>query len=222
MAKQENTEQQSFKMHQYNHPVRFELSKVALIVVDMQNDFILPQGIMAKQGHPLDDLEAFVERVASLMKMCKGKNIPIIATRHIIRENVHGQAVGGGIWVEMRPFLKVGGLRQGTWGAEIIDGLPVPDYIIDKPRFSAFYGTSLECLLRGLHTEVIIFSGVATNVCVESTIRDAFFRDFRVITIEDCVAAFTREAHEASLPMIRFLGAVISLNELSDFITNTF
>jgi ureidoacrylate peracid hydrolase len=67
----------------------------------------------------------------------------------------------------------------------------------------------MEYLLRGLKTEVIIFSGVATNVCVESTIRDAFFRDFGPIIIEDCVVAYTQQAHEASLRNLRFFGSAI-------------
>jgi ureidoacrylate peracid hydrolase len=206
---------QTFKVNQYNLPTNFDLDKVALMVVDMENDFIHSEGILAKQGFCVVDLDAFVKRVSNLMNLFKINGLPVIATRHIIREDTHGHAVGGGLWVEMRPFLKVAGFRQDTWGAKLIDNLPVPDYVIEKPRFSAFYETGLESLLRGLNTEVIVFSGVATNVCVESTIRDAFCRDFRTISIENCMAAYTLQAHEASLLALRFLGAVISLNELS-------
>lgn len=219
MVKEGNSYQRDIKVLQYNLQIDINPAKTALVVVDMQNDVLHSQGILAKQGFLLDGVEAFVGRVSSLMNMCRAKGIPVIATRHIIRENHQGKAVGGGIWVEMRPHLQAAGYRQGTWGAQIIEGLPIPDFVVEKHRFNAFYGTGLESLLRSLQAEVIIFSGAATNICVESTIRDAFERDFRIIAIEDCLAAFTREAHEASLITLRFLGAVISSKELSKHLT---
>jgi len=219
MKEQVGTSQKTFKVYQYNLPTDFVLNKVALMVIDMQNDFIHPKGILGRQGFCVVDLGTFVKRVADLMNLFKANGLPVIATRHIIRQNSQGHAIGGGLWVEMRPFLKVAGLRHGTWGAELIDGLPVPDYIIGKHRFSAFYETGLESLLRGLNTEVVVFSGVATNICVESSIRDAFCMDFRIISIENCMAAYTIQAHEASLLTLRFLGTVISLNELIQLLT---
>jgi len=210
------TPSKAFKVYQYSLPLHFNPSNTVLAVVDMQNDFIHPQGVLARQGLLFDDFEGFVKRVATLMGRCRSKGLPVVATRHIIHQNPQGQAVGGGLWVEMRPFLETEGFRQGSWGAEIIDGLPRPDYIIDKTRFSGFFETNMECLLRGLRAETIIFSGVATNVCVESIIRDAFFRDFRIIIIEDCMSAYTQEAHEASLKTLRFLGTVISLDKFME------
>jgi len=211
----------AFKVYQYSLPLNFNPQNTVLLVIDMQNDFIHPHGILGKQGLLIDGLEGFVKRVGNLIDLCRSKGLPIIATRHIIHQNQQGQAVGGGLWVEMRPFLKTEGFRQGSWGAEIVDGLPRPDYIIDKTRFSGFFETNMECLLRGLKAETIIFSGVATNVCVESTIRDAFYRDLRIIIIEDCILAYTQEAHEASLKTLRFLGTVISLDNLLEVFKNS-
>ncbi len=210
-----------FKVYEYSLPFDFSPSRTILAVVDMQNDFVHPKGILGKEGVFVDGFERFVSKVGTLMEACRVKGLPVIATRHIIHQDPGGLAVGGGLWVEMRPFLKTGGFRHGSWGAEIVDGLPKPDYVIDKTRFSAFFETNMECLLRGLKTETIIFSGVATNACVESTIRDAFFRDFRPIIIEDCVAAYTQQAHEASLKNLRFFGTVISLNELMEVFKNS-
>jgi ureidoacrylate peracid hydrolase len=211
----------AFNVYQYSLPLDFTPSHTVLAVVDMQNDFIHPQGVLGRQGLLVDGFEGFVQRVGKLVVLCRAKGLPIIATRHIIHQNPQGQAVGGGLWVEMRPFLKTEGFRPGSWGAEIVDGLPIPDYIIDKTRFSGFFETNMECLLRGLKTETIIFSGVATNVCVESTIRDAFFRNFRTIIIEDCISAYTQEAHEASLKTLRFFGTVISFNNLMEVFKNS-
>ena len=210
-----------FKVYEYSLPFDLPLSRTILAVVDMQNDFIHPQGILGKEGVFVDGFEDLVSKVGTLMGACRMKGLPVIATRHIIQQDSEGLAVGGGLWVELRPFLKTGGFRRGSWGADLVDGLPKPDYVIEKTRFSAFFETNMECLLRGLKTEVIIFSGVATNVCVESTIRDAFFRDFKPIIIEDCVAAYTQQAHEASLRNLRFFGSVISLSELMKAFKNS-
>jgi len=214
MASGQDSGKQDLKLYQYNLPICIDPGETALIVVDMQNDFIHPEGVLGRRGFDVEDLDNFVDRIGSLMKAFKSEGMPVIATRHIIQKNGAGEAVGGGLWVEMRQFLKRDGFREGTWGAQLIDGLELPDYIIDKPRFSAFYQTCLEALLRGLDIRTIVFSGVATNVCVDSTIRDAFFRDFHVVTVQDCVAAYSREANEASLVTLRFLGAVIKLNDL--------
>ncbi len=79
----------------------------------------------------------------------------------------------------------------GTWDAEITPELaPLPgEYIIDKQRYSAFYQTNLELALRNLGITSVIITGVTTNICVESTVRDAFFRDFKVTVVEDCTGA---------------------------------
>ena len=212
MKNQGTRESQEIKIYQYNLPPVIDWTRAVLMVVDMQNDFIHPKGLLAKEGFQVDGLDILSDNVSRLMNGCRQQGIPIIATRHSIEEDASGQAVGGGLWVEMRPFLKTKGFRKGTWGAEIIQGLPTPDFFVDKPRFSAFYQTNLAGLLRGLGCEVIIFSGVATNVCVESTIRDAFFSDFRIVSIDNCMGAYTQQAHEASLITLRFLGDVLSLD----------
>jgi len=211
-------EEQDITLYQYNLPMRVNPKIMGLIVVDMQNDFVHPDGALGKQGFKVDNLELLIGKINNLIKISKSYGIPVIGTRHIIRQNKRGEAEGGGLWVEMRQFLKHEGFREGTWGAELVEGLEPPEFIINKPRFSAFYETDLETLLRGVKVESIIFSGVATNVCVESTIRDAFFRDFRVISVEDCMGAYTREAHEGSLRTLRFLGSVRLLNEVSDLL----
>ena len=100
------------------------------------------------------------------------------------------------------------GLRRGTWGAEMVAGMPPPDYVVEKTRYSGFHNTSLEPLLRGLGADTILLAGVITNVCVEATARDAFHRDFRIIVLSDCVSGFNRKLHDASLETLRIFGRV--------------
>ena len=103
-------------------------------------------------------------------------------------------------------------LVRDTWNTEIIDELtPAPgDHVVYKHRFSGFFQTELEDLLRSLGVRDIVFTGCTTSICVESTLRDAMFRDFRCLLLEDCTAepigaAATRSNHDASLLVVETL-----------------
>ena len=88
------------------------------------------------------------------------------------------------------------------------------DIILDKQRYSAFYNTNLEVLLRGLGVTMVVVTGVTTNICVESTVRDAFFRDFRITVIEDCVGAVDEMMQQGPLHSFRYgFGDVIKSDE---------
>jgi ureidoacrylate peracid hydrolase len=106
--------------------------------------------------------------------------------------------------------------RQGTWGADFYRVAPAAnDIVVTKHRFDAFYGTDLEIVLRANKIRNLILAGVATNVCVESTLRSAFFRDFEIVLIEDCCAARNVRAHEATLDNVRqYFGIVASADEV--------
>jgi ureidoacrylate peracid hydrolase len=107
--------------------------------------------------------------------------------------------------------------EPGSWGAKIIDQLKLmnDDIVVVKHRHSAFVGTSLEAHLRRFHAEKLIFTGIMTNVCVESSVRDAFNHDYDVIVVEDCVAGTDRDLHAASLKTIaRHIGTVSKSEEI--------
>lgn len=204
------------EVYKYNLPFHLTPERTALLVIDMQNDFCHPEGIFALNGFVLKTAPEIIQPLRRVIEICKKAKIPTIYTRHIIRCDSNENAVDGGIWVEMRPFLKREGLRPNTWGSSEIEEIArlTSDYIIEKPRFSAFYQTNLEVLLRGLRVESLIFTGIVTNICVESSLRDAFFRDFKVVAIRDCMTAYKPEVHEASLRNMAFFGTVITFNEL--------
>jgi nicotinamidase-related amidase len=112
-----------------------------------------------------------------------------------------------GLLGEVYPALKESGaMVVGTRDWEIADELkPTPeDVILDKQRYSSFYNTNLEVLLRGLGVTLLVVTGVTTNICVESTIRDAFFRDFKVTVIEDCVGAVDELMQQGPLHSVRY------------------
>ena len=124
----------------------------------------------------------------------------MIWTRH-----GYADAAEAGPFLELRPFLKEGGLRRGTWGYEIYSDFEVrpDDPVVAKNRLSAFFSTNLEDLLRGLDAETVLIAGVLTNQCVAATSKDASFRDFKPIVIEECTGTTLPHLHEPAIEMMR-------------------
>jgi nicotinamidase-related amidase len=120
-----------------------------------------------------------------------------------------------GILAEKSTFLKHEGLRRGTWGAEIVADLEYRDGdpVVEKKRFSAFYNTSLEQLLQRLNVRRLIVGGVRSDFCVESTVRDAFFRDYKVILVSDGTASYFPHFHEATLKVMNTVFAEVKNTE---------
>ena len=185
--------------------------RTALVVIDPQNDFLHDEGWYAKSGVDISHMQRTIGPTRVLVAAARAKGIPVIWTRHGFRD-----ARDAGVFFELRPFLKDGGLRQGTWGSAILDGLgAVPeDWTIEKTRLSAFYNTNLEATLRALKAETVLFAGVLTNQCVAATTKDANFRDFKPIVVEDCTGTTLPHLHGPAIEMIRVgWGEVRSLEE---------
>jgi nicotinamidase-related amidase len=185
----------------------------ALIVVDMQNGFLKPDGFMVKAGLNIDQCAAAIEPNQRVIAACHEAKIPVIFTRYSLRPDYKDAGLLG----EIYPALKESqAMVVGTRDWEIADELKPTgdDIILDKQRYSAFYNTNLEVLLRGLGVTMVVVTGVTTNICVESTVRDAFFRDFRVTVIEDCVGAVDEMMQQGPLHSFRYgFGDVIKSDE---------
>jgi ureidoacrylate peracid hydrolase len=161
---------------------RIEPSKSALIVVDMENDFVAP-------GAPLETPagRAMVPQLARALACCREVGIPVIYTAHAHRP-------GGcdlGRRLAANPIVGRGrALVEGTPGVAIFPEIAPRDgeIVITKHRFSAFYGTDLEIILRGLGVTTVVITGVTTENCCHATARDALFRDFRVVFLADATA----------------------------------
>jgi ureidoacrylate peracid hydrolase len=174
----------------------------ALIVVDMQNGFCHPEGSFPRIGLGVEGADAAVRNAAIAVKQARAVDMPIIFTRHLYRL---GRADEGPALIRNSPALAlVNGLAAGSWDAEVVDDLDCghDDLRVDKVRFDAFQWTSLEPLLRGLSVRKLLICGVVTNLCVETTVRSAFMRDFPVTLIEDACAAKTRRLHELSIEVL--------------------
>jgi nicotinamidase-related amidase len=174
----------------------------ALIVVDMQNGFCHPEGSFPRIGLGLEGADGAVRNAAIAVKQARAVDMPVIFTRHLYRL---GRADEGPALIRNSPALAVvNGLAAGSWDAEVVDDLDChhDDLRVDKVRFDAFQWTSLEPLLRGLSVTSLLICGVVTNLCVETTVRSAFMRDFPVTLIEDACAAKTRRLHELSIEVL--------------------
>jgi ureidoacrylate peracid hydrolase len=190
--------------------------KPALIVIDMQNGFCDAEGFMNKIGLDYTTSAAVVEPIGRLLGAARSVGIPVFFTRYSLNEDYSD----AGLLLELFPAIKgTGGMVRETWDADVVDELKpqAGERVIDKTRYSAFYDTDLEQQLRELGVDTLIVCGVTTNICVESTVRDAFFRDIRVVVPSDGTAAVTPELHEGALRDFEYgFGRVSSVDEITE------
>jgi ureidoacrylate peracid hydrolase len=185
----------------------------ALLVVDMQNDFCHPQGVSGKRRRQQTMTIEMAPRLEAFIKVCRSVGMPVMFVN-----TIHYPWTDSPSWV--RRLDRDGGdsvCRPGTWGAEFYAGIQPEEgeIIITKHRYSAFLGTNLDLVLRSRGIRSLLISGVGTNVCVESTLRDGYMRDYYIVLLEDCVGATDRELHEATLKNVRLhFGVVSNSNEV--------
>jgi nicotinamidase-related amidase len=174
----------------------------ALLVVDMQNGFCHPDGSFNRIGMGLEGAQAAVRNAMVAITQARKAGIPVVFTRHLYRP---GRADEGRSLIRNSPALAgIDGLAAGSWDADVVDelGCGPEDLMVDKVRFDAFQWTSLEPLLRGLGVGDLVICGVVTNICVETTVRSAFMRDYPVTLLADCCAVKTRRLHELSIEVL--------------------
>lgn len=179
----------------------------ALIIVDMQHDFI-------SEGAPIEcpGGRDIIPNIKKVKEWAKKNNIPVFYTK----ESHRPQKVDFGLELERSEPEHC---LEGTPGIEILDELEPDDddYVIVKRRYSGFYLTDLEILLRGLKKRSLIITGAATNVCVYATTLDTQQRDMNAIVLSDCVAGTSVELHEAFLKNIDYvIGDVVTSDELME------
>lgn len=183
------------------------VSKAALIVVDMQNDFLLEDSPLVTPGGL-----AILPNLKRLIAACREQQVPVIYTAHLHES----PQLDGGLTAEWWPELKRGeALVSGTKGADIHSDLKPrsEEKTILKHRYSAFYNTDLETILRCLKVESLIVAGVMTNICCESTARDAFYRDFRVFFLADGTGTINEEFHLGTLRALAYAFAWVTSTE---------
>lgn len=193
----------------------------ALIVVDVQNEFCAPGGMMDREGLDLTMVQETVPRIAELIDGARAGGIPIIFIQSIYGRA--GNELLSDAWVEQARRRRQGSYvdfpvcEPGSWNYDFYgDVRPAAgDVIVHKHRFSAFQGTNLELILRSTGTKTVVMCGLATNVCLETTAREAFVRDFHVVIVADCCATYSEAEQSAALATLdRYFGEVVDQSEL--------
>lgn len=176
-------------------------AKTALVVIDVQNDFCHPDGVFPKLGADISAMAPTAARIKQLVAAARQADMLILWVRATYDPVVRGAAFDDAL---DKPDQTADACLAGTFGAEWIDGLgPDPDAASEveliKHRYSAFWDTAIDLYLRSNAIENVVLTGVITSGCVESTGRDAFFRNYFVVIPEDTCASYSRERHDASL-----------------------
>ncbi len=190
------------------------IKKTALIIVDMQNAFCSKEGSFWKRGRKILNLDKILKINQKLLSFARDKKWIVIFVKLVYKKDYSN----AGLLVKNNPeIIKLKAYQENTWDSEIVDILKPRknEYIIKKQKHDPFIGTDLLRILQKNKIKRIIISGVATNICVESTIRSAFDNDFETILIKNATSTCSRKLYNASLETInKSFGKVISLNEL--------
>ena len=192
-------------------PLEIALEKSAVVVVDMQNAFAAKGGLLDLAGIDISGAGNVVRSIGTLLKAARGAGVQVVYLQTGYKPDLSN---GGGdnspnprketalCLMRARPELKGTLLVEGTWDFEIVPELePQPrDLVVLKTRYSGFAGTTLDSVLRAREIRYLFFVGIATNVCVESTLRDAYFHEYWPILVTDAaMQAGPPAAHEATI-----------------------
>ena len=196
----------------FDWKTELDWTKAAVIVVDMQNDFCHKEGSGSLNGGDVTRHYEIVPNIQRLIDAAHESDAPVFFIK-----TTHDNTRDSPAWLSRRRDRKHPTCVTGTWGVEYFGVAPEPgDIEIIKHRFSAFIGTDLELKLRAQGIETILLTGVGTNVCVESTMRDGFMLDFYSILVTDCTAAGSQAAYDGTLAnMSRSFGWLSDSIELS-------
>lgn len=187
------------------------VSKTAVLVVDVQNDYCHQRGQLAKNRCDVSMVEAMMPRLHQLLRAARESGAQVIFVR-----TVHEDATDSVIWKNRAGGKMTKVCRPGSWGAGFYEvGPREREYVVDKSRYSAFIGTRLDMILRAHSIQTLLIAGVSTNVCVESTARDGCMLDYHIILAGDACAAYSMDAHEMTLKNIGgYFGQVMAVEEI--------
>jgi ureidoacrylate peracid hydrolase len=177
----------------------FEPARTALMLIDLQNDFIHPDGAYARGGAKAGDIAALPGRLRPLADAMRAAGGWLVSTHFTLVPGRNGEPFISPHLKKLRPFLAKGDFAPGSWGQDLVDELQPADIKVEKVAFSAFYQSRLEFVLNRAGIDTLIFAGIVTNGGVASTLRDAHVRDFHTVLLSDGCAAFSRAAHDATV-----------------------
>lgn len=189
-------------------------STTALLLVDLQNDFLHPDGAYGRGGAVSPEAAALPERLAPLATAVRRAGSLVAATQFTLVPGRGGKPIISPHLRRLRPFLRRGDFLPGAWGHGVVDALGPIDLAVEKVAYSAFYMTRLEWVLRKVGVERLVVGGIVTNGGVSSTVRDAHVRDIEVTVLANGCAAPTPAMHGAALEALKPVAEIATVEEV--------
>jgi nicotinamidase-related amidase len=186
-----------------------DASKTALVIIDLQNDFLDAKGAYARGGDTNPPALLLPTRVAAVARALKAAGGLVVASQFTLWPDANGEPMVSPHLKALRPYLKKGDFAPGSWGQANVDALAgLIDVTVSKVAYSAFFNTQLDWVLRRAGIDTVAVCGIVTNGGVASTVRDAHMRDYRTLVLADGCAAFGEERHQTSLADMRNVAEV--------------
>lgn len=193
----------------------FGPATTALLLVDLQNDFLHPKGAYGRAGQSAPAIAALPGRLRPVVEAARRTGVLVVSTHFTLVPGRGGEPIISPHLKKLRPFLTKGDFVPGSFGHALIDELQPADTAVDKVAYSAFYMSRLEFVLRKSGVETLVFAGIVTNGGVASTLRDAHVRDFATILLSDGCAAFSEQVHETTVAALSAISPVMTCAEFA-------
>ena len=190
------------------------ITRTALLLVDLQNDFLDPQGAYGRAGQSAAEIAALPARLKPLADIFRRKGGFVVATLFTLVPGKGGEPILSPHLKKLRPFLTKGDFAPGSWGQQLVGSLQPADFTVEKVNYSAFYMTRLEWILRKAGIEKLVVGGIVTNGGVSSTVRDAHVRDFETTVLSDGCAAFSQQVHETAIEALRPVSEIVTISSM--------
>ncbi|MBE9064416.1 cysteine hydrolase family protein [cf. Phormidesmis sp. LEGE 11477] len=207
----------------YDYPLPTSLDHLALVIIDMQRDFLEPGGFGEALGNDVSQLQAIVPQLETLLQTFRELDLPIIHTQECHEPNLsdcpNSKLKRGNANLRIGDRSAMGRiLVRGEPGNAIIPALaPRPhEIVVHKPGKGAFYNTPLSSILQKYEITHLLITGVTTEVCVQSTMREANDRGYECLLVEDCTASYFSAFKAATIEMLRAQGGIIGWTSTAD------
>src|SRR5580704_4069357 len=189
--------------------------RTALVLCDLQNDFLHPNGAYGRAGQGAPAIAALPGRLKPVADAMRRAGGWIVSTHFTLVPGRDGEPLILPHLKKLRPFLGKGDFAPGSFGHDLVAELKPADLTIEKVAYSAFYMSRMEFVLRRAGIDTLVFAGIVTNGGVASTVRDAHVRDFRCLVLADGCAAFSTAVHDAT---IASLASVVEIGDCAGVI----